>query len=321
MSDPFIYNFLLQENEKARKVNIFDNNLTKNIYQWTHFDIKQAQTSKWLQSKKLDLNKNIRKSLVSEETRPRILENEKGILLILRGVNLNNNSDPEDMVSIRLWVEKRRIISSRRRKLKSIDDIVAQIEKKATPKNTSDFVCTLIEKIYLRIYPIIEELDKKIENYEDDFLLKKYPNTLSEITDIHITSSIFLRYLEPQERVLQALMKTEKKWFDTESKSRIEELHNQFKLINEELKLIIDRASILKDEIAFIQNNRLNKNLYFLSIITGVFLPLTFLTGLFGVNLEGIPNSDSGLTFLAFCLILFLFLIIELILLRKVKWL
>ena len=47
----------------------------------------------------------------------------EGVLLILRGVILNENASPEDMVSIRLWIDPHRIISLQRRKLKAVGDL------------------------------------------------------------------------------------------------------------------------------------------------------------------------------------------------------
>jgi zinc transporter len=59
-------------------------------------------------------------TLLAEETRPRSVVSNEGLLVVLRGVNTNPGQDPEDMVSVRVWVEAGRVISTRRRKLLSI---------------------------------------------------------------------------------------------------------------------------------------------------------------------------------------------------------
>jgi len=317
----FLYCYKINNRGISLALKTPDTPIKKNEFIWTHYDVSQASNSNWLTRQEEVIGSNILNALLTNETRPRVLQTKEGILVILRGVNLNNNSDPEDMVSIRLWLEKNKIISVRRRKLTSIGDMVDLINKNEGPKDTGDFLCMLTEKIYEKLNPYIVELNKKIEDIEDEFIHDKNSAKLSDITDIHLKSSIFMRYLLPQKEVIEELIETDKLWISGEHRSRLAESLNHFLRMGEELMLITERASIIKEEMAFAQNNKLNKNLYFLSIITGIFLPLSFLTGLFGVNLAGIPGGDGGTAFWIFTGILFLILIIEIFLLRKIKWL
>ena len=65
---------------------------------WVHLDGNQPESKNWLESELTYLDNIIVEALLAEATRPRILEFEQGTLLILRGVNLNTDSHPEDMV-------------------------------------------------------------------------------------------------------------------------------------------------------------------------------------------------------------------------------
>ena len=100
-----------------------DAELKSDYLTWVHIDAENDNTGKWLQTAVPYLDPFIIKALIVDETRPRMTEIGNGILLILRGVNLNKNSDPEDMVSIRLWVDEKRIISVRKRNLKAVSDL------------------------------------------------------------------------------------------------------------------------------------------------------------------------------------------------------
>ena len=102
---------------------------------------------------KLEIDPIILNALLTEETRPRIEKNGDEALIILRGVNLNDNELPEDMVSIRLWITKNKIISARYRKLKAIGDIEDSIKSKKGPKNSGEFVFMLINALFNRIEP------------------------------------------------------------------------------------------------------------------------------------------------------------------------
>ena len=60
-----------------------------------------------------------------------------------------------------------------------------------------------------------------------------------------------------------------------------------------------DRARLLQDEIAARSASRTNRQLYVLSLLTALFLPATFITGLFGINVKGLPwvEAEAGAFF------------------------
>ena len=105
---------------------------------WVHLDGNHKATEKWLQKEVSYLDHLIIDALLADETRPRIVEFEDGFLLNLRGVNLNENSEPEDMVSIRLWVDAKRVITVERRSSKAIFDLKDQISSGKTIRSAGE---------------------------------------------------------------------------------------------------------------------------------------------------------------------------------------
>ena len=93
------------------------------------------------------LGESLISALLADETRPRISNHGNGMLLILRGVNSNENSDPEDMVSTRLWIDEHRIISIQKRNLSAIDDVVKDIQQGHGPGNSAEFLVMLTHKL------------------------------------------------------------------------------------------------------------------------------------------------------------------------------
>lgn len=65
----------------------------------------------------------------------------------------------------------------------------------------------------------------------------------------------------------------------------------------QDLELIQDRARLLQEEIASRLGEATNRNLYVLSIVTTVFLPLTLITGIFGMNVSGLPLTQNTFGF------------------------
>lgn len=137
---------------------------------WYHFDGHHPETKNILTQAVGHIDPLIIKALTAEETRPRMVQIGEGILLILRGVNLNENSAPEDMVSIRLWIEAGRIFSVQRRQLKSIKDLQEKLLEGQGPKNSGEFITALVSRLFERIDLYLLTLDEQTEVIEAQLL-------------------------------------------------------------------------------------------------------------------------------------------------------
>ena len=89
----------------------------------------------------------------------------------------------------------------------------------------------------------------------------------------------------------------------------------------EETDELKERSKILNDEIVNIINDKLNRHMYKISLITEIFMPLTFLTGLFGMNVGGIPASNSPFGFIIFTGLMIFITILQVIFFKKRDWL
>jgi zinc transporter len=61
----------------------------------------------------------------------------------------------------------------------------------------------------------------------------------------------------------------------------------------QDLELVQERARLLQEEIAARLQETVNRNLYVLSIVTTFFLPVTLITGIFGMNVGGMPWTQE----------------------------
>ncbi len=126
-----------------------------------------AKSQEWLH-KSSGLEPLVVEALVAEDTRPRCSEIDDGLLIILRGVNLNPGADAEDMVAIRMWIDRRRIISTRHRHLKSLQDIREQIADRHGPRGPGDFLVQIADRLNTRMGPIIDEIEETLDTLQDE---------------------------------------------------------------------------------------------------------------------------------------------------------
>ena len=287
---------------------------------WVHMDAEHIETEKWLHSHLSYLDPFIIDALLANETRPRMTQIGNGAIVILRGVNLNEGQNPEDMISVRMWIDPHRIVTVKRRNIRAILDIESSLKYGTGPKNSGEFLCTLLDCLFKSALPILNMLDDKTDEIEQEILEGKKDNLRDEIVMVRKRSIMFRRYMYPQRDAIGSLKLSNLKWIDEENKRFLQEAYNQLTIHIEDLDAIRERSQLIKDELVNMMAMQLNKNTYILSVFAAVFLPLSFLTGLLGTNFHSLPGGESSNGFWIFCLLLLIVVVFEILLFKKLKW-
>lgn len=286
---------------------------------WIHLDYTGAAAKEWLFNES-GIDPIMAEALTAEETRPRSMVHNGGMLLILRGVNLNPGMDPDDMVSIRFWVDANRIITLRHRRVMAIDDLRKAVEAGSGPVSSGEFLEDLADRLVLRMGAIISDVDDSVDALEDEVLTEQSYELRQKIADIRRTAISMRRYLAPQRDVMAHLHSEKVAWMDETVRMRLREIADRTTRYVEDLDAIRDRATVTQEEL----NNRLaeqtNKTMYVLSIVAGIFLPLGLLTGLLGINVGGIPGTENPLAFTLICILLVVIAGGLVWLFRRMKW-
>src|SRR5438067_2593326 len=91
---------------------------------WLNLDYQLADADAWLRDKSA-IDPLALAALVDPDPRPRAVAHDENLLLVVRGINLNEGATPEDMISVRAWIEPRRIVTLRHRVSTSLQSIAA----------------------------------------------------------------------------------------------------------------------------------------------------------------------------------------------------
>jgi len=287
---------------------------------WVHLSARSEGARSWLETQAQLPDETLLEALLAEDTRPRMQVRADGILLILRGVNLNENAEPEDMVSIRIWIESGRFISVQLRNLRGVEDMRQRLESGAGPVDIGDLVTSFIEGSIVRMSPVMGDLTDGIDDLEDRILQMDLEGIREQIISTRRKAIIFNRFLTPQKDIVQKLTEVQVAWLDRKNILRLQEAQNDITRFVEDLQALRERAHSVQEEVANILTERLNRNTYVFSMIAAIFLPLSFLTGLLGINVPGIPGADDPEAFLVFCGILVAVVVAQVALFKRLKW-
>jgi zinc transporter len=168
--------------------------------------------------------------------------------------------------------------------------------------------------------PVMTELDDQIDVIEQTILENPDPSERDDIINIRKRAIIFRRYIAPQKDVMTHLRISEQPWIDSSHKRHLQESLDRVTRYVEDLDAIRERSQIIKDELTNALSDRLNKNLYILSVISAIFLPLGFFTGLMGINIGGMPGVDNSNAFWIFTGILGVIVALQISIFKKLKW-
>jgi len=286
---------------------------------WVHLDLTHPDVPRWMRQRS-GLEPHVVEALVAEETRPRSLVQGDGLLLLLRGVNLNPGADAEDMVSIRMWITPRRILTLRRRRLLAVQDLRDRLAEGNGPGTPGDFVVQLSHRLIDRMGPEVDEIEEEVDTLEDRIVADETDGIRSRLADLRRRSILLRRYLAPQRDVLARLALEPLPIFSETNRAGMREVADRVTRYVEDLDAVRERAAVAQDELANRVAERMNRTMYVLSIVAAIFLPLGLVTGLLGVNVGGIPGSDSDVGFAALCVLLAFLAAFEIWLFRKLKW-
>ncbi|MDH3419132.1 MAG: zinc transporter ZntB [Gammaproteobacteria bacterium] len=263
---------------------------------WVHLDVLNPAARQWL-SARSDIDNLARENLLAGETRPRVVPESDSLLLVLRGVNTNPGADPDDMVSIRVWIDANRIISSRRRKLLSVFDIRDSLDAGKGPTTPSAFVVNLVERLADRIGHVVDAIEEAIEEFEAQAAENTTHSFRSALAARRRETAAIRRYLAPQRDALDRLYRHPGSYFSEKEANELREQSDRITRYLEDLELARERAIVLQEEFQNRMAQEQNARVYLLSVVAAVFLPLTFVTGLLGMNVAGLPGTETPYAF------------------------
>jgi zinc transporter len=288
---------------------------------WLHWDRSHPQTHTWLRTTS-GLSEFACNLLLEENTRPRLLPlPDQEVLLFLRGVNLNPGAEPEDMVSVRIFAAPQRVISLRLRPLRATEELIVQLSEGRGPKTASELILYLSQYLTDKIQDLVGELSESVDNEEEKTDAdERYSPDHGKLLHVRRRAAGLRRFLGPQRDIYGQMSRIRLPWFVDDDADYWNELNNSLTRYLEELELTRERVGLLLESEDRRLREHMNRTMYRFGIITGIFLPMSFLTGLLGINVGGIPGSDSPYGFLVACGLIVAVALGQWWLFRRLRW-
>lgn len=271
-------------------------------WRWTHLK-RSAQTEAALHADRA-LPGEVVDALLERDTLPRVMQIESHTVLILRAINRTHGAEPEDMISLRLAITEDAVLSIEGRRMPQLDRLIERF-RTDPPATPSAFLAGLVAMLRADAEPVLDELEADIAELERRLVASTKGLTAEErarLIDARQDAIQLHRYIAPQAMAMDALLTLKPHWLGDRRRFKGEAA--AFRRIAADLETLRGRAQLVAEEASMNVTERTNRIMLTLSAVSVVFLPITALTGLLGVNLAGIPFAEQPWAFALFCALL-----------------
>ena len=287
---------------------------------WLHLDRRSPAAKSWLLRER-SVDAFAANALFQEDTRPRAHAHRNSLLVNLRGINLNPGAQPEDMVSLRIWVTEDLVITTQARHIRATEDLASLFRSGEPPASNGAVIAYFAATLARRMEPVIDKLDEHADALEERLLDSGESPPKIELSGFRRSVLQLRRYILPQREALSALIREQVHLLTEDDRLSLRETQDTVTRLGEDLDTIRERALVIQEQIVELRAEAMNQRLFVLAIISAIFLPLGFVTGLFGVNVGGMPGVGSAAAFTFLCASLVLLTLGLLSVFKRMDWL
>ncbi len=177
-------------------------------------------------------------------------------------------------------------------KLNPLEAVISRLERdERLIRNGPDYLChSILDHLVDEYLPLLDNLDEKLEIIEDRVLQKPTPDILAELLNLKHTLMLLRRIVTPQREVINRLSRDEYRMIDQQSRIYYRDIYDHLVRIQDLSDTLRDIASGVLDIYLNSTSLRLNEIMKALTVVSTIFLPLSFVAGVYGMNFDHMPE-------------------------------
>jgi len=280
---------------KASRCDIKDALKARSGFVWVHLTTNNEHAQDWL-ANTAKLEDYLVDALIATETRPRCEQVGDGALLNLRGRSDDELASSDPLASVRIWAVGRRVISVTRKKLIAIDTVERAVAD-GKVLDPGDLITEFAVAITADLDPDVAELGDDLDECETQLDADRVFELRRTVTRVRAQSIGYRRFLAPQRTAIEKLATLPVGWLDDDDRLHLSAAADRAARMAEELESIRERAALTHEALTDLRAEQIDQRGLIISIAALIFLPLTFLTGLYGMNVRGLWLADQPWAF------------------------
>ncbi|WP_174280672.1 CorA family divalent cation transporter [Sphingomonas bacterium] len=262
---------------------------------WTHLSTTTGQAQTWLRDE-AKLQPYVIEALTAAESRPRCEQFEHGALINLRGRAVEELSSSDPLASVRLWGIRGRVFSVTDEHLLATDEVEKMVGR-GEVRDPGDLIAAFAGAITSDLDPFVADLGDNLDDCEEQLTTERAFELRRSVARVRVKAIGFRRFLQPQRAALEKLAALPGDWLEDDDRMHLAAAADRAARMAEELDSIRERAGLMHETLTDLRAEQLDQRGLLISIIAMIFLPLTFITGLYGMNVKGLPGAEEPWAF------------------------
>lgn len=195
--------------------------------------------------------------------------------------------------ALRFYVDKHRMVTVRARPLESTDRLRHALLEGTMFRDSVDLFAGLIRALNDTFADRIDEIGDSLDDVEEDVLEGSHSKCRAVLGDVRRRIVEVKRFIDPERNALTQLVLRKLEWAEPRSMEALVQAIQVLNGLGGGLEGLYERAKLLQDEIAAALAEDMNRKLLWLAIMSALLLPATLVTGIFGMNVAGLPGTKD----------------------------
>lgn len=257
-------------------------------------NLRAPEFKVWL---KKEVGDFVAELLTVPNTRTRCTVLDDKAMVVLRVARPGAEPDDVGRQLLSLLIEKGRVIVASELNIVDLLGLGQWQQTHHAPLSPADLVARLALRAADRMEPLIERMGDNLDDVEEMLMLGKRQDVGSKLARLRRTLIHLRRLVWPQRDVLNTLEIEDLSFLTARDRTRLREASARTARLGDELQSLSERAVLVHEQILDTRAEQMNQTMLVLAAVTVVFMPLTVISGILGMNLSGIPFHDSPWAF------------------------
>jgi zinc transporter len=260
---------------------------------WLHFNLAHTGAMPWLQRHGA-LVEAFTQALSDGLHSTRIERSEQALIAVINDVNFDFSFEPSDIATLWVQVDRRLVITARRRPLRSIDKLREAVKAGQALRSSAELLEHLMRAQADVLVEIVRGVTERVDHIEDDLLSNRLDHKRARLGALRRLLVRLQRLLAPEPGTLFRLLQHPPDWVAEADVQELRQASEEFSVVLRDMTTLQERIKLLQEEIAAQVNEDNNRSLFVLTIVTVLALPINIIAGLLGMNVGGVPLAEHA---------------------------
>ena len=261
---------------------------------WLHFNLADQRADRWIEACS-HIPEEAREVLLNDDAHIHMLPLQESLVGVLGDLHHDFENDPDGLGVLRLFIGETLVVSGRHHPLKSFDRLRVDLRKGEPIGTPVHWMAHLVHQLSESFGAAVTALNEEVDSAEDRILQGRIRDEAKSLGSVRRLLARLRRHLGANRHALIHARTRLPGWCPETDAVQLRLSLDRLDAIAQDLELVQERARLLQEEIAGAISEATNRNLYLLSIVTTVLMPISIITGVFGMNVGGLPGlQDPG---------------------------